>query len=121
METDVTALFNTVAAAVSIAAFMALVIERLLETFGSPIYSAIQKFFTGEPGGSQPYMVYAGLALGLLSAYVFSIDAITPTLASLGQTLPANAGWAGWVFTGLVIGGGSNLIHDLWPGSSARS
>ena len=121
MEADVTALLNTVAASVAIAAFVALVIERLLEVFGSPIYSAIEKFLTGEVSENQPYMVYVGLVLGLLLAYAFSIDAITPTLESLGQTFPANAGWAGWVVTGLVMGGGSNLIHDLWPGSSAKS
>ena len=121
METDITALLNTVAASVAIAAFVALVIERLLEVFGSPIYSAIEKAITGDASESQPYMVYVGLVLGLLLAYAFSIDIITPTLFALGQTLPANAGWAGWILTGLLMGGGSNLIHDLWPGSSAKS
>ncbi|MFW6098010.1 MAG: hypothetical protein ACOC9Z_08030, partial [Chloroflexota bacterium] len=28
--------------------------------------------------------------------------------------------WAGYVLTGLLIGGGANLIHDVWPGAGGE-
>lgn len=118
---DVTALLNTVAGAVAIAAFLALILERITEAFVSPIYSVLQKFLTGEASKEQPYMVYVTLALGVLIAYAFSVDAVTPTLTSLGQEIPARLSGAGWLLTGVIMGGGSNFLHDIWPGSSARN
>ena len=43
----------------------------------------------------------------------FQVDAISPTLEQFGA-IPL-APWVGMVVTGIVIGGGGNLIHDLWP------
>jgi hypothetical protein len=85
--------------------FMALVIERLVELLIKPAL----------PEKAKPAVPYIASVLGLLAAFGFSIDLITPTLAQFGIT-PA-VDWAGKVVTGLLVGGGSNLLHDLWPGS----
>lgn len=84
--------------------FIALVIERLVELLVKPAL----------PEQAQPAVPYVAAGLGLLAAFGFSIDLITPTLAQFGIT--PSVSWAGKVVTGLLVGGGSNLLHDLWPG-----
>ena len=90
--------------ALGAALFMALVLERLIELLVKPPL----------PEHLAPIVPYISAALGLVAALAFGIDLVTPTLEGFG-VVPA-VSWAGKVITGLVLGGGSNLIHDLWPG-----
>lgn len=87
------------------ALFVALVLERLVELLVNPAL----------PESLAPLKPYIAAVLGLLFAFGFNIDLVVPTLAEFDVT-PA-VGWAGRLVTGLVLGGGSNLIHDLWPGA----
>lgn len=91
-------------AILSAALFMALVLERLVELLVKPLI----------PDNLAQVTPYLTGGLGVLAAFAFSIDLITPTLEAFDVT-PA-VSWAGTLLTGLVLGGGSNLIHDLWPG-----
>ena len=90
-------------AVIAVGLFLALVLERLFELYVKPPIPERFKWVV-------PYL--AGLA-GLGLAFVFSIDLMTPVLEAAGIT-PA-ADWLGRVLTGLAIGGGSNLVHELWP------
>jgi len=87
--------------------FMALVLERLVELLVKPAL----------PEAAKPAVPYISAVAGLLLAFGFAIDLITPTLAQFG-VVPA-VDWAGKVVTGLLLGGGSNLVHDLWPSKMA--
>lgn len=95
---------DTAVSVLGAALFMALVLERLIELLVKP----------SLPENLAPAVPYIAAVLGLLVAFGFAIDLITPTLEQFGVT-PA-VSWAGKVITGLILGGGSNLIHDLWPG-----
>ena len=83
--------------------FMALVLERLVELLVKPPL----------PEAWKPIIPYISAVVGVAAAFAFSIDLVGPTLELFGVT-PA-VPWAGRLLTGLAIGGGSNLLHDLWP------
>ena len=105
--------------AVAAASFLALVLERLMEYLIAPIWLfllgiAIKLLDVDSDGkGTLPF-VAAILGIGFAAAW--SLDIISPTLNTLGWTV--TEGWPGILISGLVIGGGSNLLHDLWPSSS---
>ena len=109
---DLTLAVTSIAGAVIAAGFLGFALERIMEVFVTPVV----------PEQYQKYTIYGTLALGILGAVAFGLDAVTPTLESMGwDPTGAMTDWAGTLLTGVIIGGGSNLIHDLWPGSSARN
>lgn len=99
-------MIETVTATVGAGFFMALALERLVELFIKPAVPAQYKVI----------VPYAALVLGVLAAFGFNIDLITPTLEGFG--IEPAVSWAGLLVSGLLIGGGSNLLHDLWPGKA---
>lgn len=58
-------------------------------------------------GGLKRYMSFI---TGALISFLFQIDLVSPII----PVTPLYT-WAGTFFTALIIGRGSNLIHDLWP------
>lgn len=86
------------------AAFLALIIERLVEKFVKPAL----------PAQWQTLSAYTALVLGLLFSWAFGIDLLTPIATAVG--LEPFVPWAGYLLTGLIVGGGSNFLHDVWPG-----
>ena len=99
------------AQAIVLVAFFAFLAERLVERLVKPWVPENYK---------EPVAVFATLALGVLAAVGFKLDIINQLLvvANLGD--PLNE-WVSIVTTGLIIGSGSQLIHDLWPGSTAKT
>lgn len=94
----------TVGVAFTLAVFLALVNERLIEYFVAPIFD--------QRGWSQ-YILYVSLATGALISLAFGIDLFGPMAAALDMQMIAP--WAGYILTAITVGGGSNLLHDLWP------
>lgn len=90
------------------ASFLALVVERLIELLVKPAL----------PEVGRKYISHTAVLLGILIALAFGVDLITPLAAGLGLSVPYPV--AGAALTGAIIGSGSNLLHDLWPGSTAR-
>jgi hypothetical protein len=88
------------------AAFLALIVERLVEKFVKPLL----------PEAYQHWSAYAALALGLIFSWAFGIDLLTPVATAVG--LEPFVPWAGYLLTGLIVGGGSNFLHDVWPGGN---
>lgn len=84
---------------------LAVVLERLVEYLVKPPLP--EKYY--------PFIPYLAAFAGLGIAFGFSLDLITPLLAQF-EVVPA-VDQMGEVVTGLLIGGGSNLLHDLWPQS----
>lgn len=95
---------DTALQAVAFASTLALVVERLVELLLKP---ATQAWPWLSP--------YVALIMGLAAAAVFQVDLFSPVALALGLT-PLTP-WGGILLTGALIGGGSNLIHDLWPGN----
>lgn len=89
--------------------FLALLVERLVELLIKPVM----------PIAGQKYIPHTAVITGALIALAFGVDLITPLAGGLGLAVPYPV--AGAALTGVVIGGGSNLLHDLWPGSTAKS
>jgi hypothetical protein len=61
-----------------------------------------------DPGDKPPVLRYAAMALGVLLALAYRAD----LLALVGLVSPFSP-FVGYVVTGLVIGRGSNFLHDL--------
>lgn len=90
------------------AAMLALIIERLTEKFVRPLL---------ERWGQEWLLAYVALLLGLLFSLAFGIDLLTPLAVAVG--LSPFVPWAGYLLTGLMVGGGSNFLHDVWPGQGS--
>jgi len=54
--------------------------------------------------------LYVSFVTGAGISFLFQIDLVSQMIPSV-PIVP----WAGTLLTSLIIGGGSNLIHDLWP------
>ena len=102
---------STVTTVLLFATFLATINERLVEKFIKPL---LGKIGNGETNASQ-YTAHAALVTGALIAVLFGIDLFTPIADALGITMTAE--WAGMALTAVLVGGGSNFIHDVWPGS----
>lgn len=91
----------------AVALFLAMAIERTVENLVAPVV----------PDSYSEWLRYAALGLGLGAAFAFGVDLVTPGLEAAGIA-PA-VPWAGKVLTGVALGGGSNLVHDWWPGDGS--
>lgn len=56
---------------------------------------------------------YLAMLTGILFAIAFQVDIITPMIIELGIAILSP--WPGLIVTGLLIGAGSNFLHDIWP------
>lgn len=96
-----------IAQIVAFAALVALVLERIVEAYIKPVIPDTWAW-RGQ------VLIAVPAVLGLAVAAGFQIDLFSPVAEALG--LHPLTSWAGVLLTGLVMGGGANLIHDLWPG-----
>jgi hypothetical protein len=96
----------TIAGVFAFAAFLAFVVERLVEKFVKPPL---------KKRGWDEASAYASLLLGVVFSWGFGLDLATPLATAVGASpfVP----WAGYLLTGLLVGGGGNFLHDSWPGS----
>lgn len=92
----------------ALAFFLALAVERLIEWFLKPTFNKIT---------DETYRVLAlrltTLLFGGVIAFGLGLDLITPLAQAAGvvlrwEFLPA-------ILTAVIVGGGSTLLHDLWP------
>lgn len=103
---------GTTAGVLSLALFLSLVNERINEFVLRPIVEAILRAAGREPEAVSKVMPYvAGLSAALISLG-FGLDLFAPLAAAVGLE-PAR--WVTLVLTAVVVAGGSNLLHDLWP------
>jgi len=87
------------------AGFLALALERLTELLIVPFLKRV---------GQEWLTPYLAAVVGVAAALSFGIDLFSPIAQSLGLEVAYPV--AGGVCSVLVMGGGSNLLHDLWPG-----
>lgn len=86
------------------AVFLALINERIIELLLKPVLEKIDRMI---------FVPYVAMLTGLVISVVFQVDLITPLAEAVG--LQPLTPWAGYIVTGLLVGGGSNFLHDLWP------
>ena len=97
-------------AAVTSILVLATVAEALVEHLFAPIVDARAEGETIPPSGWdwRPIVLrYTSLFLSVLLAITYRADLLL--LLNLTPPWP----WVGWVITGLLIGRGSNFIHDF--------
>jgi len=65
----------------------------------------------------QPYkadvLTYVGLVVGVLLSHYYQIDLIATTTVLAGSDFVIAASWVGFTLTGLIVGRGSNAVHDF--------
>jgi hypothetical protein len=103
-----TGILGEVGAALAIALFLATVNKALLDLIVAPVR-------TKWPGVDLWWINYLALLTGALLAWVFNVN----LLAALAGGEPARI--TGLLITGLVIGGGTDLINDLFSGVQGRT
>jgi len=86
---------------------LAVLIERTVEFFLAPIFDA-------HPTWDKNYQRYIALALGLAIAIPGQLNAFAfmPGLAAMPQ-------FVGYIFTGILLGGGAALLHEFTPPTPA--
>lgn len=88
--------------ALAAALLIAIFGERLIEYFVTPLFD--------KYGWDKAWLLY----VGALPGFILSVAAQIDLFAMLGITLPY---YLGVVATGLAVGGGANLVHDIFDGS----
>lgn len=82
----------------------AVIVERVVEFFVKPRLPEKYKGLT----------VYVAIVLGLLLALNYGLDAMVPLGFSASVT------WLGKLLTGVIIGGGTTFVHDLFAQAEAK-
>lgn len=95
---------SLVAQVFALAAFLAVIVERLVEHFIKPLLAR---------AGQSWLAPYAALVLGAAVSLAFGIDVFSPIATAVGVEMTAP--WAGLALSALVVGGGSQFMHDIWP------
>jgi hypothetical protein len=108
------------ATALTAATFFAVLVERLVEHYFGPLaealYGAIAKAAGHPYAATSKVLPYVSGALGLALCLFFKVDLIGLALTALEWETPNT--WAGEALTGLLVGGGANLVNDVWPSGS---
>ena len=86
-----------------VALFLAVVNERLVEWFVSPVFEKYK--------WDTMWLRYVAGVTGFLISFFGNINLLA--------TYVDNP-WLGLVLTGLVVGGGSNLVHELFSANTKR-
>ncbi len=91
---------NALAELLTAATLLSAANERLVGYFG-PLWKKVPV---------ENFARYVSFVFGALLSWLFQIDLVSQLI----PTTPLFP-WAGTLLTALILGGGSNLIHDLWP------
>jgi hypothetical protein len=96
----------------ALALFLALVVERVIEFVIKPLIENLARAagWDGEKVGL--IIPYVAAGLGAAVAWGFGLDLFADLAAAVGLT---PAAWFTRALTAVVVAGGSNLLHDLWP------
>lgn len=102
-------------ALVSAAGFLAFVNERIFNHLKTILLRLVKPEWEGKL--DTILQLLSWITGGALS-WLVGLDLLAPVLAEFGVTLSYS--WIGPVFTAVLVGGGSNLIHDIWPGDKSK-
>ena len=89
-----------------LAVFLAVINERVNELLVKPLLA-----MAGHD--MSRFLPYVALLTGVVLSAGFGLDLFAPLAAAFGLE-PAQIVTVG--LTAVLVGGGSNLLHDIWPG-----
>ncbi len=92
-----------ITSAIGLATFLAVLNAKIVEYFVTPLFEA--------QGWNKRYQLYVSLVTGLLISWVTRLDLITPLAEKIGQPVMYPAGM---IITGVLVGGGANMIYDVF-------
>ena len=101
-----------VASVLALALFLALVVERVIEFVIKPLIEAMAKAAGWDVEKVGLIIPYVAAGLGAAVAWGFGLDLFAELAAAAGLSPAAGFTRA---LTAVVVAGGSNLLHDLWP------
>lgn len=107
-----TSVFVGAAEVLALAFFLALVVERVIQFLVRPLIENLVKAIGKDVEKVGLILPYVAALLGALVAWGFGLDLFADMAAAVGLT---PAVWMTRGLTALVVAGGSNLLHDLWP------
>lgn len=93
---------------------LAMVVERVTEFVIRPLLANAMKAAGKDEAKVGLVIPYITAIFGGLLSWGFGLDLFAGLAANAGLE-PAS--WLTLLLTAVVAGGGSNLLHDLWPGS----
>lgn len=108
--------FGAVAGVLSLALFLALVNERVNEFVIRPLVEGILRAAGRSVELVSKIMPYVAAVTGGFISWGFGLDLFAPLATAVGLE---PAVWVTKLLTALVVAGGSNLLHDIWPGQGA--
>lgn len=101
-----------VASVLTLALFLALVVERVIQFVIKPLVENLARAAGWDVERVGVVIPYISAALGAAVAWGFGLDLFADLAAAAGLS---PAVWFTKALTALVVAGGSNLLHDLWP------
>lgn len=98
--------FYAVASAFMLVTFVAFVNERFVELLVKRLLA-----YWLAPQTMDIIIAYVAILTGALLSIVLGLDVFAPLAAAIGlHPMPGSTP----ILTALLVGGGSNLIHDVW-------
>lgn len=101
-----------VASVLAIAFFLALVVERIIQFVVRPLIENAVKAMGRDLEDAGLVLPYIAAVMGGALSFGFGLDLFAGMAQAAGLTPEA---WLTKGLTALVVSGGSNLLHDLWP------
>lgn len=103
---------SSVASVLTLALFLALVVERVIEFVIKPLVESLARAAGWDVEKVGVVIPYIAAVLGAGVAWGFGLDLFADLAVAAGLT---PAAWFTRALTAVVVAGGSNLLHDLWP------
>lgn len=94
----------------ALAVFLAMANERIVNRLVDVVRPLVKP--QHEATFAVGVQLFSWVTGGLLSWFI-GVDLLTPLLAEFNVVLAYS--WVGPAVTAVIVGGGSNLLHDIWP------
>lgn len=105
-------MIGSVASVLTLALFLALVVERVIEFVIKPLVEILARAVGWDVEKVGLVIPYIAALLGAAVAWGFGLDLFADLAIAVGLS---PAAWFTRALTAVVVAGGSNLLHDLWP------
>jgi hypothetical protein len=96
--------FSVVLSVLVFAGFLALAVSKIVEGFFTPLFDKFNL--------DKIWLQYVAWVFGAIAAFGFNIDLITPLATQAGLVVDTVV--LGKVISSLIVGGGANMIWDVF-------